>query len=421
MVVENLDDLSPSSMFLHKAMRYYRLWIYSCNLVLLVSVMVFVALAAWALSDFHMALFPSVRFHQPTFVYAYLALVLQGGILQAIGCVGALKMNEKMLNSYWSLMLALLVGDVIVGIVWIFRYQNLTSGLGAELKSRLQGHYGLDPHFQLLWDRIQSESRCCGVYGPSDYVNSSWAAAQERQFGPDHQAVPRACCKMEWAPLTQEYAPVNLTCVKSGADKGLVHQGGCLEPVHRWLQRNADILAVIGFCVIAFLKICFLAILRYEIREMIQKIKILKGLDDQSMINAGIPGFDQQQYIPKPCPATASSPPAATASAHPATAAPLGGGGCGGGGGPAISDYSLGGGVGAPQRNHPPGEEGPKATSNHVYNNNLPEESLLLRKDPSGGLQLSKSPNGNNNEAPPPPPSSREISTDHDYGSTSPV
>lgn len=44
-----------------------------------------------------------------------------------------------------------------------------------------------------------------------------------------------------------------------------------------WLRSTADILFVIGYCVIAFLKLCFLGILRYEIKEMIQKIKLLQN------------------------------------------------------------------------------------------------------------------------------------------------
>jgi hypothetical protein len=44
-----------------------------------------------------------------------------------------------------------------------------------------------------------------------------------------------------------------------------------------WLRQSADVLFVLGYCVIAFLKLCFLGILRYEIKEMIQKIKVLQG------------------------------------------------------------------------------------------------------------------------------------------------
>lgn len=51
---------------------------------------------------------------------------------------------------------------------------------------------------------------------------------------------------------------------------------GCVEKLSSWLKSTADILFVLGYCVIAFLKLCFLGILRYEIKEMIQKIKLMQ-------------------------------------------------------------------------------------------------------------------------------------------------
>ena len=35
-----------------------------------------------------------------------------------IGCVGALRLNERLLNAYWLILLGLLVGDVVVGGYW---------------------------------------------------------------------------------------------------------------------------------------------------------------------------------------------------------------------------------------------------------------------------------------------------------------
>lgn len=52
---------------------------------------------------------------------------------------------------------------------------------------------------------------------------------------------------------------------------------GCEIKLKKWLRDSAHVLGVLGYCVIAFLKLCFLGILRYEIREMIQKIKMLQG------------------------------------------------------------------------------------------------------------------------------------------------
>ncbi|KAL3190163.1 hypothetical protein MRX96_020476 [Rhipicephalus microplus] len=70
-------------MFLHTAMRYYRLWIYTCNVALLLSALAFSVAAAWVLSDYRASLVPGLRLADPTFVYAVPALLLQGGLLQA--------------------------------------------------------------------------------------------------------------------------------------------------------------------------------------------------------------------------------------------------------------------------------------------------------------------------------------------------
>lgn len=58
---------------------------------------------------------------------------------------------------------------------------------------------------------------------------------------------------------------------------GDIHEAGCGEFVLNWLHQTGDILFVLGYCVLAFVKLCFVAILRYELREMVQKIKILQN------------------------------------------------------------------------------------------------------------------------------------------------
>ena len=59
------------------------------------------------------------------------------------------------------------------------------------------------------------------------------------------------------------------------------HHQGCSRALTNWFSSSADSLLVIGFCVIGFLKFTFLAILHYEIREMIQKIQMLENETNQ--------------------------------------------------------------------------------------------------------------------------------------------
>ncbi|KAH8025094.1 hypothetical protein HPB51_003010 [Rhipicephalus microplus] len=143
----------------------------------------------------------------------------------------------------------------------------------ARIRSRdLPDGYGLRPGYRLLWDRLQAEQRCCGVDGPEDYNATAWLREQRMAHPWMRHQVPASCC-----PAARPQA----TCLDRATG---AYRTPCHEALLRWLQRSADLLCVLGFCVMAFLKLCFLGILRYEIREMIQKIRILSS--DPSGSNA---------------------------------------------------------------------------------------------------------------------------------------
>jgi hypothetical protein len=86
-----------------------------------------------------------------------------------LGCIGALKLNERLLNMYWLLLLFLLFGDALIGIVWIFRFDKMYTDLKPILKQRLQMEYGVNEEFTNIWDHIQHDFQCCGVEGPQDF------------------------------------------------------------------------------------------------------------------------------------------------------------------------------------------------------------------------------------------------------------
>ncbi|XP_057369518.1 uncharacterized protein LOC130690529 [Daphnia carinata] len=450
-----------------QAMRYYRLWIYASNLVLMAGVVIFASVAAALLSDPRRQLLPpsAVSPHQPSVVYAYAALVLQGAVLPVVGCLGALRLSEKLLNSYWILLLVLLAGDMLVGIVWVFRFQRLVAGLVPDLKSRLSLDYGNDADFDAAWDLLQRSARCCGVESPADFNNSHWLAnlADRPAWQPaglssnrvqvastphgrplrpsligdqrvSRLPLPDSCCKSAsfnsdqlrkngFMSMASEVPPGRKEVYGTGkhrqqlrdyneryhermmreqlhlqqqqqqqqqlagnmslnhrsvtaiphqgsvriqrrattptaaptiamspsvghkkdgqqhrnqqqhakqqrhrlvpseekeaddeededdedgtdgdggpsvecggvwpsvGDVSDVHESGCGEYVSSWLHMTGDTLFVLGYCVLAFVKLCFLAILRYELREMVAKIKILQS--EQALMNSSAAG-----------------------------------------------------------------------------------------------------------------------------------
>lgn len=127
------------------AMRYYRLWIYACNLVLLGSAVGFAAAVSRTLlfsGDPRRYLVPGVpRAFDPTALYAYLALAVQLGLVQLLGCIAARRLSARLLNAYWILLLALLFGDVVIGVAWVFRFERMRAELRPTLRLRLQVIY----------------------------------------------------------------------------------------------------------------------------------------------------------------------------------------------------------------------------------------------------------------------------------------
>lgn len=76
--------------------------------------------------------------------------------LQAIGCIGALRLNERLLNAYWLILLILLVGDVAVGGIWMVRYDRISKDLQHDLRDRFTREYKEETsEFRELWDDLQ--------------------------------------------------------------------------------------------------------------------------------------------------------------------------------------------------------------------------------------------------------------------------
>lgn len=149
-----------------RAMRYYRLWIYTCNTALLAGSIAFMGAAARTLVfDYRRSLIPSLTLYQPSFLYAYLALATQGGALQLLGCVAAIRLSERLLNAYWMLLLVLLFGDVVLGAFWAFRFERVCQELKPALRAKWMQDYSINSDLMSLWDRLQTEASCCGPTG----------------------------------------------------------------------------------------------------------------------------------------------------------------------------------------------------------------------------------------------------------------
>jgi hypothetical protein len=120
-----------------------------------------------------------VELYHPTFLYAYAALILQCGVVQTIGCLGAQRLSHKLLSAYWILLLLLTIGDVVVGLVWVFKLDRVKLNLRPVLTREFISKYSTDESFTHTWNKVQSEEHCCGVDGPLDYDKLSQVVSQQ--------------------------------------------------------------------------------------------------------------------------------------------------------------------------------------------------------------------------------------------------
>lgn len=294
-IVEKREHMFLRAM--SKAMRYYRIWIYSANVALFLGTLVYTIAFLSVIGDERLSFFPAIRLYQPSFIYSYCAILVQGGLLQALGCIGALKLNERYLNLYLFTIIVLLFGDGALGIVWILRYNHIVTHLRTDLKLQIAKDYAANAELRDLWNDLQANSRCCGVDGPNDYTTSSWLNTTTAQREGAKVVLPPSCCLPEVVSANAPYSE----CITRIDEEGVFGRG-CYDSIHHWLQHSVDLLSVLGFCVITFIKMCFLCLLRYEIKEMIEKIRVIKG--QSAAEGAGTPSMmpfqDLEAYLPRP-------------------------------------------------------------------------------------------------------------------------
>lgn len=167
-----------------RAMRYYRIWIYTCNAVLFICVIGFI-IVAWKVivADPRRTLIPDFNLTHPSLLYAYFALIMQSGFLQLVGCLGARNLNERLLNVYWCLLLLLLIGDVLLGLFWVYHFEYIITQVRPVLKQRFRTQYNNDFEFTELWDMVQREDQCCGVDNYKDfYQNNSFVNMGKKYY-----------------------------------------------------------------------------------------------------------------------------------------------------------------------------------------------------------------------------------------------
>ncbi|KAK8774334.1 hypothetical protein V5799_011133 [Amblyomma americanum] len=146
--------------------------------------------------------------------------------LSFCGCVGALRENSRLLNVYSSLITALLLINLVVGLIVFFLPSQMKKMLSETFSIELIVHYRDSPDFQRLMDSMQAVSLSCGrnVLNMTDY--DAWFQ---------------------------------------------VYTGNCLDSAHRYVRENVTIIT--GLCLVFVILLAFVQMVTQALLDEILIIR----------------------------------------------------------------------------------------------------------------------------------------------------
>ncbi|XP_064540353.1 23 kDa integral membrane protein [Drosophila montana] len=137
--------------------------------------------ALWAILGILVIVFGGLGWGAMPQQYAIGIMVLGGIILliSMFGCFGAIRESSRMLWTYVSLLLVLLV------LIAVFIFFNTRDVFKKYAMQTVEDHWQLELTKPGSMDLIQKTYSCCGRYGAGDYI----------AIGHRNNTVPSSCCK----------------------------------------------------------------------------------------------------------------------------------------------------------------------------------------------------------------------------------
>ncbi|KAL1470997.1 hypothetical protein MTO96_023916 [Rhipicephalus appendiculatus] len=194
--------------------------------------------------------------------------------LSFCGCVGALRENTCLLNVYSSFITALLLINLLAGLIVFFLPSQIKKLLSETFSMELITHYRDSPDFQRLMDSIQERMQCCGIskrnfrdWNANMYFNCSRANPSSERC-----SVPYSCCKRN---STEQV--VSLSCGRNVLNMTdydawfQVYTGNCLDSAHRYVRENVTIIT--GLCLVFVIVLAFVQMVTQALIDEIQIIR----------------------------------------------------------------------------------------------------------------------------------------------------
>ncbi|KAL0893617.1 hypothetical protein ABMA27_013789 [Loxostege sticticalis] len=165
------------------------------------------------------------------YVSGPIVLIIVGVIVFIVaffGCCGAVKENHCMIVTFSIFLLIIFVAELAVGIAGYVKHQDLENSIIKNLNATIKD-YPTNPDVKNTFDIIQTDLKCCGIYGPGDWKNNS-------------MPIPDSCCSAH---------EINKDNVVEACKPANIYQTGCYGEVVTFLNSIAAVLGGVGLGIAA--------------------------------------------------------------------------------------------------------------------------------------------------------------------------
>ncbi|XP_045599165.1 LOW QUALITY PROTEIN: tetraspanin-1 [Procambarus clarkii] len=192
-------------------------------------------------------------------------------IMGFLGCCGAFQESQCMLATFFALVFVLFIGQIGAGI-WLKTNEERFTKLAEEsLAKSIQHDYGFNDLKTQAFDVIQSELKCCGSIGPTDWADSRFNGANDNTMeigiagALGSYNTPESCCVSKGT--TCEIAR-KLTLSALIAET--IYKEGCAKKMLQLMETHSyELLGVVGaILLIEILAMIFSMVLCCTVRRI---------------------------------------------------------------------------------------------------------------------------------------------------------
>ncbi|XP_072340327.1 tetraspanin-33 isoform X1 [Scyliorhinus torazame] len=177
-----------------------------------------------------------------------LLLIIVGCLIFCItflGCTGALRDNQIMLQIFmWALLLILLlqVTAAILGFIFTEKVERKSVALFKKGIIR----YRDDLDLQNLIDYIQKKFECCGVSGYRDWSKNRYFNCENTNPSLERCGVPFSCCSRNTDEVLNTMCGYETQRMAKSKASRHIYTDGCMKMVVNWGHQNLYLIGGLG-------------------------------------------------------------------------------------------------------------------------------------------------------------------------------